>query len=139
VDDFVAPVSVRYLEVDGQGVVFNMWYLAYFDDALTAFLADRGLDYGDLHAAGADVVLVSTTVDWQGSLRWRDEAAVAVRVERIGTTSFTMRYGVLRAGTEICVGTVTYVCVETAGMTKRPVHPLLLDALGAHRSTDTVA
>ena len=36
---FRFPVSVRYLEVDQQGVVFNMWYLAYFDDAMTAFLA----------------------------------------------------------------------------------------------------
>ncbi len=132
------PVNVRYLEVDGQGVVFNMWYLAYFDDALTAFLAHHGLDYGDLHAAGVDVVLVSTTVDWSGSVRWRDDVGVAVSVQRAGTTSFTMRYRVLRTGREVCVGTITYVCVETAGMTKQSLHPLLRQALGLDRSMDTV-
>ena len=34
---FVHPITIRYLEVDRQGVVFNMWYLAYLDDAMTAF------------------------------------------------------------------------------------------------------
>jgi len=35
--------AVRYLEVDAQGVVFNAWYLAWFDDAMTAFLAQHVL------------------------------------------------------------------------------------------------
>ena len=39
------PVAVRYLEVDAQGVVFNAWYLAWFDEAMAAFFADRGLPY----------------------------------------------------------------------------------------------
>ena len=30
---FTHRFDVRYLEADQQGVVFNMWYLAYFDDA----------------------------------------------------------------------------------------------------------
>ena len=30
--------TVRYLEVDAQNVVFNSWYLAWFDDAMSAFL-----------------------------------------------------------------------------------------------------
>ena len=68
---FSHPFDVRYLEVDQQGVVFNMWYLAYFDDAMIAFLAHGGLEYDDLTAAGFDIQLVSTTVDWRGAVRWR--------------------------------------------------------------------
>src|SRR5437667_12390906 len=49
---FTHPVNVRYLEVDQQGVVFNMWYLAYFDDAMTSFLEEGGLPYVDMLAAG---------------------------------------------------------------------------------------
>jgi hypothetical protein len=40
---YVHPLEVRYLEADRQGVVFNMWYLAYADDALAGFLAAGGL------------------------------------------------------------------------------------------------
>src|ERR671922_7578 len=59
-DVFTFPIQVRYLEADQQGVVFNMWYLAYFDDAMAAFLAHGGLTYPDLMAAGWDVQLVHT-------------------------------------------------------------------------------
>jgi acyl-CoA thioester hydrolase len=46
--------QVRYLEVDQQGVVFNMWYLGYFDEAMAAYLEDGGLAYPDMLAAGND-------------------------------------------------------------------------------------
>ena len=75
---FVHPVTVRYLEVDRQGVVFNMWYLAYLDDAMTAFLAEGGLPYGDMLAAGYDVQVVHTELDWHGPLGFGDPAEVRV-------------------------------------------------------------
>src|SRR5262249_45220921 len=81
------PFNVRYLEVDQQGVVFNMWYLAYFDDAMTAFLHANGLPYGDMMAAGYDVQLVHAEIDWKGGLRWGDDAAIAVRLLQVGNTS----------------------------------------------------
>ena len=68
---FVHPISVRYLEVDRQGVVFNMWYLAYLDDAMTAFLSEGGLPYADMLAAGYDVQVVHTELDWHGPLGLR--------------------------------------------------------------------
>ena len=36
-DVFTFPVTVRYMEVDAQGVVFNGWYLTYFDDKRDLF------------------------------------------------------------------------------------------------------
>src|SRR5579871_1406878 len=93
-DPFVHPVPVRYLEVDQQGVVFNMWYLAYFDDAMTAFLLAGGLPYTDMIAAGYDVQLVHTELDWGGSLGWGDVAQVRVALSRVGTTSFTLEFDI---------------------------------------------
>lgn len=61
---FTHPVEIRYLEVDQQGVVFNMWYLAYLDDAVTAFLAHVGFPYTVMLDAGFDVQLVHTELDW---------------------------------------------------------------------------
>jgi acyl-CoA thioester hydrolase len=129
-DEFLHPVDVRYLEVDAQGVVFNMWYLAYFDDALTAFLAHHGLAYRDLMAAGYDVQLVHLEVDWRGGVGWGDEVAVAVRLVRVGTTSFTLGYQVRRSGAAVVDASIVYVCVATDGSGKRPLPPLLLEGLG---------
>jgi hypothetical protein len=56
-DSYSAPVStlpaprsttyrhnVRYFEVDQQGVMFNMWFLALFKEAMFAFFEEGGRD-----------------------------------------------------------------------------------------------
>jgi acyl-CoA thioester hydrolase len=128
-DPFVHPVPVRYLEVDQQGVVFNMWYLAYFDDAMTAFLLAGGLPYTDMIAEGYDVQLVHTELDWSGSLGWGDMAEVQVALSRVGTTSFTLEFGIDAGGRQVVRGSTAYVVVRTDGSGKCPIPPVVLDAL----------
>ena len=88
---FVYPVNVRYLEVDAQGVVFNSWYLAWFDDAMTAFLLHGGLPYRTMLDAGYDVQLVRTEIDWLSGVGFGDEVEVAVSTARIGTHQLRAR------------------------------------------------
>jgi acyl-CoA thioester hydrolase len=130
-DEYEHPVTVRYVEVDQQGVVFNSWYLAYFDDALTGFLAHRGLPYGDLIASGHDAQVVHTELDWTGALGFGDAAVVAVGVAALGNTSFTLTFTVRRDGVTLCVGRTVYVCVATDGSGKRLLTNRLRQALGA--------
>ena len=132
-ETFTHPIDVRYLEVDQQGVVFNMWYLAYFDDAMTAFLAAGGLDYDDLTAAGYDVQLVSTALDWRGAVGWRDDVTVAVSLARVGTTSFTLDFEVRKAGEAVVDGRTVYVVIAVDGGGKQPIPPVLRTALGDER------
>lgn len=133
---FTHPVEIRYLEVDQQGVVFNMWYLAYLDDAVTAFLAHVGFSYTVMLEAGFDVQLVHTELDWHGSLGWGDRALVDVALARLGTTSFTLEFTV-RAGERgdrgertVASARTVYVVVATDGSGKRPIPDLLRAALG---------
>jgi acyl-CoA thioester hydrolase len=122
--------QVRYLETDQQGVVFNMWYLGYFDEALAAFLEDGGLAYSELLAAGYDVQLVHTEIDWRSSLRWPDRAAVEVSLAQAGTTSFTVSFEVRTGGGVVATGRTVYVVVATDGSGKRPIPAALAAALG---------
>jgi acyl-CoA thioester hydrolase len=121
---------VRYLEVDQQGVVFNMWYLGYFDEAMAVFLEDGGLTYPDLLAAGFDVQLVHSTIDWQSSLHTGETADVEVRLVDSGRTSFTLGFRV-RGDVEVAAGETVYVVVATDGSGKRPIPDRLRAALGA--------
>jgi acyl-CoA thioester hydrolase len=131
---FTHPVSVRYLEVDAQGVVFNSWYLAYFDDAMTAFLAHRGLPYRAMLDAGYDVQLVRSEIDWRTGVAFGDDVAVAVSTARLGRTSFALDFEVRRGGDEVtCAGRTVYVVVATDGSGKREIPSLIADALGAPR------
>lgn len=127
---FVHPVSVRYLEVDRQGVVFNMWYLAYCDDAMVAFLAEGGLAYIDLLGSGYDVQLVHTELDWHGPLGYGEPAGVQVGVARIGRTSFTLRFSVVSSGRAVLDASTVYVAMRTDGSGKCDIPPSLLAALG---------
>jgi acyl-CoA thioester hydrolase len=122
---------VRYLEADQQGVVFNMWYLGYFDEAMTLFLEEGGLFYRDMLDAGFDVQLVRSEIDWRASLTWPGRASVTVALERRGTTSFTLRFDVADGdGTDVATGRTVYVVVATDGSGKRPIPELLSAALG---------
>ncbi|MGZ3419294.1 MAG: acyl-CoA thioesterase [Polyangiales bacterium] len=118
---FVHPVNVRYFEVDQQGVVFNMWYLAYFDDAMTAYLGHVGHSYKSLIARGLDVQLVRTEVDWKGAVTFGDDVGIEVSTHAIGNTSFTLSFRVLRAGEPVVQARTVYVVVATDRSGKRPI------------------
>lgn len=127
---FRHPVDVRYLEVDQQGVVFNMWYLAYLDEAMAAFLRHHGLPYPDMLAAGYDVQLVHTEIDWHGSLGYGERGAVEVGLAGTGRTSFTLDF-LVRAGERVVAAASTvYVVVATDGSGKQEIPAVVRDALG---------
>jgi acyl-CoA thioester hydrolase len=130
-DAFGYDLSVRYMEVDAQGVVFNAWYLTYFDEAMTAFLEARGLPHSVLGELGIDFQLVHTAIDWKGSLRWRDNARITVRGSHIGRTSFTLDFATRRQDGEItCTGQTVYVVIAADGSGKREVPAIVRRALG---------
>lgn len=126
---FEHPLRVRYMEVDAQGVVFNGWYLTYFDEAMAAFLEARGLPYAEMLAEGFDVQLVHCELDWKAGLHWQDEFAVAVSTARRGRTSFALDFETRRAGEVTCRAQTVYVVVATDGSGKREIPPRLLAAL----------
>ena len=133
---FAFPVVPRYAEIDQQGVVFNAHYLTWFDEAFTGFLDHVGVAYPDLIAAGVDVQVVHTELDYAAPVRWRDEVSVGVTCERVGTTSFVLRFAVTttRPGAQETVtavsGRTVYVCVDATAWTKREVPAPLASALG---------
>ena len=155
--DFSFPVVPRYAEVDQQGVVFNGHYLTWFDEACTAFLDHVGVSYPGLIGSGHDIQVVHSEIDYLASVRWRDSVWVVVQCDRIGSTSFTLRFTVLRrsanpnanpdtnpdanpdggagAGADELAavrGHNVYVVVSTADWAKRPIPEPLRAALTAH-------
>jgi acyl-CoA thioester hydrolase len=134
VSGYSFPVVPRYAEVDQQGVVFNAHYLTWFDEACAGFLDHLGVTYPGLIATGHDIQVVHSEVDYLAGVRWRDSVRVAVQCERIGSTSFTLGFTVLRqsANTEeqtAVRGQNVYVVVSTDDWAKRPIPDPLREAL----------
>ncbi len=131
------PIVPRYAEVDQQGVVFNGHYLTWFDEACTGFLDHLDVTYPGLIATGYDIQVVHSEIDFKGPVRWRDSVCIEVCCERIGSTSFTLGFTVLRSSEDgpetrqqpAVRGVNVYVVVSTDDWAKRPIPPVLRDAL----------
>lgn len=116
---FEQPVRVRYSECDGQGVVFNAWYLAYCDDAFEAFLRS-GLGR-DCKETGWHFMVKRVSIEWSGSARTFDELVTTVEVTRIGRSSFDVRFRGCVADRPVFVAEHVYVGVATG--TQTPIPP----------------
>jgi acyl-CoA thioester hydrolase len=137
VTSFSLPVVPRYAEVDQQGVVFNGHYLIWFDEACTGLLDHLGVTYPGLIDSGHDIQVVHTEIDFVAPVRWRDAVRVAVRCQRIGSTSFTLEFTVLRQNAEAAEQTAVrghnvYVVVSTEDWGKRELPGQLREALVAY-------
>jgi acyl-CoA thioester hydrolase len=134
VTSFSLPVVPRYGEVDQQGVVFNAHYLTWFDEACTGFLDHLGVTYPGLIDSGHDIQVVHSEIDFSGPVRWRDTVRVEVRCERIGSTSFTLGFAVVRSNPQTdeltaVRGLNVYVVVSSEDWAKRPIPDVLREAL----------
>ena len=134
---FSLPVVPRYAEVDQQGVVFNGHYFTWFDEACTGFLDHLGVTYPGLIDSGLDIQVVHCEIDFVAPVRWRDSVRVAVQCQRIGSTSFTLGFNVLRQNAEASEQTAVrgynvYVVVSTEDWAKREVPGQLREALAAY-------
>jgi acyl-CoA thioester hydrolase len=146
---FRYPLDVRFFEVDSLGVVFNMWYLGWCDEAMSAFMESIGHGYATLREGGMDAVLRKAELEWLDSLEAFQHAEVTVRVDQVGTTSFRLGYdinrvdigradaavnGVGRERTRCAHASITYVCVEIEGRSTAPIPPGLRLALVADQA-----
>jgi acyl-CoA thioester hydrolase len=108
------PVQTHYYQFDQQGVAFNMWYLAFIEQARNGYLAARGFSLEDLLASGHDIQLVHVEMDWSAALRYRDSLAIEVTLGHVGTTSFSLRYALAVEGQERAAASAVYVIVDAA-------------------------
>lgn len=109
---FSTRFRVRYSEIDGQKIVFNARYLDYADVALTEFWR-----WADLHDLGsewteAEFNVVRATVQYKQPFRFDDMVEGFVRVDRIGSSSMTLRVDLCHADTGALHAEVEIVSVH---------------------------
>jgi acyl-CoA thioester hydrolase len=108
---------VRYVECDGQGVVFNGHFLTYADEACTAWYVAAGTPWPTVLARGLDAHVKASTLTWEAPVRWGDVVTTDATVTRMGRTSFTLQIRIRVEDTVCCTVDTTYVFV---GHDRRP-------------------
>lgn len=117
---FSTRFRVRYSEIDGQKIVFNSRYLEYADVGLTEFwrwadLAELGQEWTE-----AEFNVVRAQLEYKRPFRFDDLVEVFVRVERVGTSSMTMRVDLCHAETGDLHAEIEMVSVHLDLVTRRP-------------------
>lgn len=107
---------LRFAEADQQGIAFNAHYLTWCDEAMTAWLRAIGLPYDSLLDRGLDTRVVASSLTWASPVRWGDVVAVDTCGERVGRTSFVVRFEVRVATRPCCTVLTTYVLTDSTGV-----------------------
>jgi acyl-CoA thioester hydrolase len=123
------PVETHYYQFDQQGVAFNMWYLAFVEQARNSYLATQGYSLEELLASGHDIQMVRAEINWTAALKYGDELVLDVTCGHVGTTSFALDYTVKVGDQARATASGVYVIVDGAIAGKAPLPAGLRGAL----------
>jgi acyl-CoA thioester hydrolase len=112
-------LRVRYGECDPQGVVFNVNYLAYFDIAITELFRAAFGSYQAMVDRGVDFVVAEAGLRYHRPAHFEDELTLEVAVTRLGTTSLTTGYRILRDGALLVDGSLRHVLIDLERLLER--------------------
>ncbi|MCB9143016.1 MAG: acyl-CoA thioesterase [Anaerolineales bacterium] len=134
----VAPVAVRYRDLDTLGHVNNAVYASYLEIGRVAFLRavvarlglpTSGLEFG----VNVPFVLVELTIGFKSPAYLGETLEVAVRMPSAGRTSFAFEYEVREreSGRLVATGRSAQVMIDPATGSKAEVPQDFLDAVEA--------
>ena len=107
---FVYTRRVEFGETDMAGIMHFSNFFRYMEAAETAFLRARGLS---VHWAEEGVQYgfprVSVACDFSVPVKFEDELAIAVVLEKLGTKSVQYRFEFRRDGIDVALGRITAV------------------------------
>jgi len=123
---FVYETRVRFGDTDASGRIFYASILRHFDAAETEFIRSINWTYKGLGFPRAHV-----EVDFMAALAYDDPMSIAVTVERVGSTSYTLAFHVSSEGREAARGKIVVVSIDRSTGRPVPLPEELRAALGA--------
>ena len=113
--------TVRYYELDPQGVMHNANHVAFFDQAITAYFKHVDYDYlSDTEETKKDFHTVQVLVQYNKPLYFDQNIEIGVKVKEIGNSSITWIMGMFLKETGELVSSCEAVHVYTDQTTMQP-------------------
>lgn len=127
-------ITVHWGDMDALGHVNNARYFTYCETARFRYFGEVGLaELGEGGRFGP--MLVSATCNFRRQVRYPAVLEVGTRTSRIGTTSFTMEYGIFEAagtggtGEPAAEGSAVVVWVDYGSGRPQPLPAVLRERL----------
>ncbi len=128
---FVFESRVRFGDTDASGRIFYVSLLNHFDAAEAEFLRFLGVGYREIQDRKVGFPRVRVECDYLGALVYDDLMRIAVTVDRIGRSSFTLAFDVTVEGRPGARGKVTIVAIDRATHKSMPLPENLREALSS--------
>ena len=113
--------TVRYYELDPQGVMHNANYVAFFDQATTAYFKHVNYDYlSDIKETKKDFHTVQVLVQYNKPLYFDQDIEIGVKIKEIGNSSMTWIMGMFLKETGELVSSCEAVHVYTDQTAMKP-------------------
>ena len=114
--------TIRYYELDPQGVMHNANHVAFFDQAITAYFKFIEYDYlSDIEETNKDFHTVQVLVQYNKPLHMDQTVEIGVKIKEIGNTSMTWIMGMFLKDTDELVSSCEAIHVYTDQTTKNPL------------------
>jgi len=121
IDDykFTHEMKVRDYECDLQGIVNNANYQQYMEHSRHELLDSLGVNFGNLHEDGIDVMVAKITIEYKIPLKSGDKFVVGINLERKGPKIIFYQDIYRLSDGKLCTkGMVETICVENGRLTR---------------------
>tara|TARA_R110002094_G_scaffold218455_1_gene189973 strand:+ start:581 stop:1012 length:432 start_codon:yes stop_codon:yes gene_type:complete len=131
-------VRVRYCETDRMAVAHHGSYVAWFEEARTEWMRQRGRTYREIEDAGDLLQVVEFLCRYHKPVDYDEVVAIRVRVESAGRAAVVLGYEARRESDgEVCAtGSTKLACVGRDGKLRRLPKELIEQKLGSSNSPD---
>ena len=122
-NDFQAfwSASIRYYELDPQGVMRNANFVSFFDEAITGYFKYVNYDYWtDTEKTKKDFHTVQVKVQYNKPLQYGHEIEIGTKIKEIGNSSITWVMGMFLKDSDELVSSCEAVHVYTDQTTMKP-------------------
>lgn len=118
---FVFSSRVRFVDTDASGRIHYTAMLKHFEYAEQEFFRSLGFRYTNPQKHQYGFPRVHVECDYTSAIAYDDLLAIALTVERVGGSSFTLAFDVTVEGRHVARGKIVIVCVDTAAGRSRPL------------------
>ena len=114
-------LRVRYCETDQMGLAHHGSYIAWFEEARTEWLRERGKTYRAWEEEGVFLQVVTVKVQYLRPTRYDDEIEIHTRLCSRQAASITLAYELYRVGdrARVAVAETKLACVDGRGRISR--------------------
>jgi len=120
-------VRVRYCETDRMAVAHHGSYVAWFEEARTEWMRQRGRTYREIEDDGNLLQVVDFQCSYHKPVDYDEVVAIRVRIEASGRAALTLAYEARRESDDaVCAtGSTRLACVGRDGKLRRLPKELL--------------